>query len=182
MQRPSNPLHARRRQRGVVLIVALVMLVVIGLASVAIMRNVMGNDLVSENNRRHAQAMQAAQAALRFCELSVASSTMVPAAPTPPAEEPWRTFSNWQGTAGTKANGGPVRLPADFMNSTTSHTDRYGDGRAPLPQCMAQMRSVSGSGTVVLITARGFSDNYAAKSNGDTAAGAVVWLQSIIQL
>lgn len=176
--RPRGP-----RQDGVVLIVALVMLVIIGLGSVAVMRNVMSNDLVAENNRRHAQAMQAAQAALRYCEELLLSNAMSPAAPAAaPSAEAWRSFSTWDvQKEGKLESGGPVQVDAGYLQSQSEQNKRYEANRAPRPQCMAQERDLGGN-SVIVVTARGFSDNFVAGAKGQTEAGAVVWLQSILQL
>lgn len=178
MKHLTRPLAHHRRQTGVVLIVALVMLVIIGLASAAIMRNVLTGDTVSDNNRRQAHALQAAQAALRYCEGKVqddASAIALPAV-TNIDNEDWKTFSNWLKQP-TMA-GAPKTVPASFL--TPGGTNPTVPKK--LPQCMAQFRTV-GSGQVIVVTARGFSENYEADSTtGRTEAGAVVWLQSIIQL
>ncbi|MDO9237834.1 MAG: hypothetical protein Q7U28_17585 [Aquabacterium sp.] len=174
---PKHHFNGRQRQSGVVLIVALVMLVVIGLASVSIMRNAISTDIISDNTRRQTQALQGAQAGLRFCELQVTSTDdQVAVAPEAAAasikDEDWQTFSNWQATGKRRD------VTAGFLQDAASKG-------APLhvPQCMAQLRTVGGTaGTVVVITARGFSDNYTEDEDHRTKAGAVVWLQSIVQL
>lgn len=166
------------RQAGVVLIVALVMLVIIGLASAAIMRNVLTGDTVSDNNRRQAHALQAAQAALRYCEGKVQDDAAANALPAVANidDEDWKNFSNWLKAASTA--GAPKTVPASFL--TPGGTNPTVPKK--LPQCMAQFRTV-GAGKVIVVTARGFSENYEADSTtGRTQAGAVVWLQSIIQL
>lgn len=171
------PVH-HRQQSGVVLIVALVMLVIIGLASAAIMRNALTGDTVSDNIRRQAHALQAAQAALRYCEGEVQRAPAANALPAPAAgvdAEDWRTFSNWLKQFPTE--GAPKVVPAAFL--TAGDTNRNIPKK--LPQCMAQFRTL-GSGQVIVVTARGFSENYEADTSGRTQAGAVVWLQSIIQL
>ena len=58
----------RARQSGVALIVALVVLVIIGLTSAAVMRGALNSDLVTNNTRVQALASQAAQVALKYCE------------------------------------------------------------------------------------------------------------------
>lgn len=163
-----RPAH---RQHGVVLIVALVMLIVISLASVAIMKGAINTDNVADNNRRQSQAMQAAQAALRYCENKVLDKTLVPLdAVSNPAQENWKTYSNWQSSSNK------LTVPADFLSTPGTTTPTV----VHAPECMAQYRAL-GSDQVVVVTARGFSDNYV-ESNGRTEAGAVVWLQSVLQL
>jgi Tfp pilus assembly protein PilX len=157
------------------------MLVVIGLTSAAVMRGVLNTDLVSENSRRQAQAMQAAQAALRYCENQVLNGSQTPAAAAATvAAENWQTWSNWSSTD-TAISRATVTQAYLTGGSTDALQHRYASGKAPLPECMAQYRSIAG-GDVVVITSRGFSDDYRAKSDDDDATGAVVWLQSIIQL
>lgn len=170
-----------RQQTGVVLIVAMVMLVIIGLASAAIMRNALSSDILSDNNRRQTYALQSAQAALRFCEgLAQNSSPIVAAAAESTPQENWQTFGNWQLGEGATA---PQRVSAEFLSTSTS--TRTTLAAASRPQCMAQFRNV-GTGTslaqVVVVTARGFSENHVTDAQGRTVSGAVVWLQSIIQL
>lgn len=166
------PRHRRqsRKQEGIVLVIALVMLVVISLASVAIMRNSLSGDKVSDNTRRHTQALQAAQAALRFCENEVLDTKLMPqAAASSMNDETWRTFGKWSDESIRRT------VSAEFMTGP--------DHPAPpanLPQCMAQFRSLGGK-LIVVVTARGFSDNYT-HTNGRTEAGSVVWLQSILQM
>lgn len=176
-QRSSSPARPQQ-QFGVVLIVALVMLVIIGLASAAIMRNALSSDTVSDNNRRQAHALQAAQAALRYCEgLVQKGAGSATAAATEISAEDWNTFSNWLKAAAT--DGAPKTVPAAFM--TPGGTN--GNTPTKLPQCMAQARNVGAGQTIYVITARGFSENYNADTiTGRTQTGAVVWLQSIIQL
>lgn len=169
------------RQSGVVLIVAMVMLVVIGLASVAIMRNTLDSDIISDNNRRQGQALLAAQAAMRYCEALAARSDAtlkVLEAVDTPAQEAWSTFSNWTDDSDT---GSVKEVDASYLKSSSISEDKAPrPANAPLPQCMAQKRTLP-SGEVVVVTARGFSDNYAADSSGRTTSGSVVWLQSIVQ-
>jgi type IV pilus assembly protein PilX len=176
----SQGMTARRHQSGVVLIVAMVMLVIIGLASVAIMRNALNTDLISDNSRRQNQALQAAQAALRFCEGQIVAGLLTPATAITDAttqKEDWQTLSNWYADTNTSRR----VVTTDFIAGSTQT-----DAPSFRPQCMAQTRTV-GSGasasSVVVITARGFSSNYAEDATSRrSSAGSVVWLQSILQL
>lgn len=172
-----NNLPRQPKEAGVVLIVALVMLVVISLASVAVMRNTMNADTVSDNARRQTQALQAAQAALRYCEDQIVNNTLTPtdAVSAPATQEDWKIFANWLDAAKYTS------VPSTFTSSSANGAAAAGFTNPP--QCMAQYRSLSGStNSLVVITARGFSDNYSSSSNGQTSAGSVIWLQSIIQL
>jgi type II secretory pathway pseudopilin PulG len=171
------------RQSGVTLLIALIMLVVIGLASVAIVRKASNSDAVSENARRQNQAMQAAQAALLYCEQQIASNKLSPdkAAPTP-NDENWKTFSNWAETNRNDVltRGGPLVVPVTALKTNGVIGSRYGNV-IPLPRCMAQNRTV-GTDAVIVVTAIGYSDDFTAdKSTGQTLAGATVWLQSFVR-
>lgn len=162
-----------------VLIVALVMLVVIGLASVAIMRNALSTDLIGDNNRLQTQALQAAQAGLKYCESrirnSVANSALT-AATTPDAEA-WHSFSNWHTSGQTTS---ATDVPIDYL--VTVNVSRNHPSGWVRPQCLAQKRTLASNVETYVITARGFSDNYVADTQGHTKAGAEVWLQSVIQV
>ena len=68
MNPKRSALRQRRGERGVALMVALVMLVIIGIASVSIMRGALSSDLIANNTRVQTLAMQAAQIGLRYCE------------------------------------------------------------------------------------------------------------------
>jgi Tfp pilus assembly protein PilX len=189
MSSPATRLTPRatsRQQSGMVLIVAMVMLVVIGLASVAIMRNALGTDLVSDNNRQHAQALQAAQAALRYCEAQVVTdgSTYKPAAAAASiADENWNNYDNWKEKDAAKSEAvAKQEVSSAFIEATAANTADYAKRSGLNPQCMSQYRTLT-SGQVIVITARGFSQNYQPNETTDrTEAGAVVWLQSIVQV
>ena len=167
--RPSRAMPSR--QSGVVLIVALVMLVVIGLASVSIMRNAISADIVSDNARRQNQALQGAQMALRFCENRVLAGTLPPAAAITDSAtqtENWQVFTNWTNKNNHTVASDTIPAPANT------------------PTCMAQFRTIGAVGgvggtNVVVTTARGFSENYVENNTRQTQAGSVVWLQSIVQ-
>ena len=180
MSKPPSS-HRATKQSGVVLIIALVMLVVIGLASVSIIRTASNADAVSENARRQNQAMQAAQAALLYCEQQIADNKLSPAAATTGVQN-WETFANWKNTMGnnTRARGGPLLVPVKSLTTSGVSGGRYSNV-LPLPKCMAQNKTVSGD-TVIVVTAIGYSDDFVANStNGQTQAGAMVWLQSFVR-
>jgi Tfp pilus assembly protein PilX len=183
MNPKQKPIRAHR-EAGIVLVVALIMLVVIGLASVAVMRTALNTDVISDNNRVHAQAMQAAQAGLQYCEAQISAKALIPTAAATTGGEAWQTFANWVKDPTTSATdpSAAKQVPATFVTSSDVNAATRRTGRE-LPRCMAQYRTVTGStNNIVVITARGFSDNYAQDTVGHTQAGAVVWLQSIIQL
>lgn len=161
----------RRGQRGVTLIVALVMLVVIGLTSAAVMRSALGTDTIANNTRVQLLAMQAAQIGLRYCEKELPpkpspSITIYPAAAV--GAEAWRSFANWQGSAAIAAT-----VPQAEMASSNTPSAMI---PVTLPQCLAEKHPTLTD--TYIVTARGFSADYK-QVGGYTTAGSVVWLQSI---
>ena len=159
-----------RRQRGVSLIIAMVMLVIIGFISVAIMRNATSSDQVATNNRVQTQANQFAQLALSFCEHQIVATgaekviTVFDPAPAPAA---WTLKPNW--------------LSGGANNAYTLTTANINSAVRPavMPQCMVE-KATDPSGYVYTVTARGFSDDFRADANAATVSGSVVWLQSTV--
>lgn len=154
-------------QQGVALILALVVLLVIGLTSVAVIRGSLNADLVAQNGRLQNFAQQSAQLALRYCEaqLTLAEDERVieiQAAATPGH---WEDFDNW-------ADGGPAEtLPDDWRQTGDSSVVA-----GVAPQCLVEVSTFNAS--VYVVTARGFSPDFSADADGRTLAGSVVWLQS----
>jgi type IV pilus assembly protein PilX len=160
------------RQRGVALIVALVVLVIIGLTSAAVMRGALSSDLVTNNTRVQTLASQAAQVALKYCETKLL-------APPPidiilldvPVDGTmaWTVFGNWTNVNLVNT------VPDEYMKSELSS---FAPSR--MPQCIAQ-RSTAGAAPTIVVTARGFSPDFQADpDSGATVAGSVVWLQYIL--
>ena len=72
MQNQRSQLQQQARaQRGVVLIMALIMLVIISLLTAVTVRNATSSEGISANARQTQLAIQAAEAALRYCEQGV---------------------------------------------------------------------------------------------------------------
>ncbi len=159
-----------RRQQGVTLIVAMIVLVIIGLTSAAVMRGALSTDIVANNARVQALAMQAAQIGLKYCELETLQT--LPAIKVLDVNPPdqWDTFANWE-----KGGGMAFEVPEAYMKSENgTFTPDH------LPQCMSQKLDIGGK-TAHQITARGFSPDYS-EDGGFTETGSVVWLQSIVYL
>jgi type IV pilus assembly protein PilX len=153
------------------LFIALVMLVVIGLASAAVMRSALNTDLVANNARVQTLATQAAQLALRYCETQAQApepGIKIAEAADPPH---WRNTANWH------TGGMAVTVPAALLASEDSSFSPD-----KLPQCLAEytgtVPGISAS-NVIVVTARGFSPDYAETDNR-LSAGSVVWLQSTL--
>ncbi|NMM35973.1 MAG: hypothetical protein HHJ09_00460 [Glaciimonas sp.] len=192
--------HSRSpaRQRGVVLVIALILLVVISLLAVTNVRNASSTANVAGNVRTTELATQAADIALRHCEASilnilrvasgkpstypstfVASNILEPSIPLK-----WQDKANWDTT--------PLNyvLPFNLINQTGMNDATY---KRP-PECMGQLTdSVIGSITdnvthvvtktttsYYVVTARGFGPEVEA-GNG-RPVGSEIWLQSNISI
>jgi type IV pilus assembly protein PilX len=179
-----------RKQRGFSLVVVLIMLVVIGLTAASAMRGATASQKVTNNVRMENLAQQYAEAALRYCENQIqladgvrVNSLKVAVIPTvdmtvvgtPPA---WQNVVSWTGAAGSGA-ASATRTPLPASQYSTAGLSSVLPAKAP--ECVAEIQNVGAPAfTVTVITARGFSPNYVADNNGNTTAGSVVWLQSII--
>ena len=139
------------------------------------MRSSLNTDLVANNARVQALATQAAQIGLRYCEREAIKATPgvpVRAAPTKPGEQAsWTVFNNWYGGGAVAVTVPLTAMKSD--NSSFSPTFR--------PQCIAEYDITVPGAKVIIVTARGFSPDYA-ETEGRTTAGSVVWLQSKLKL
>ena len=186
-------------QRGVVLIISLILLVVISLLAVAGMRNAGSSESVLGNVRTTELATQAAEIALRHCESSVLRIQKNVQGDTTSAEATYPTTftstniltatspAHWQDTAGNwdVAPSSVYVIPMSFLNQTGMAIATY--KRAP--ECMVEPLPVMlSNGTVVntssfVITARGFGPEVAAADGSRSRpVGSEVWLQSHIKL
>jgi type IV pilus assembly protein PilX len=190
----SRPPGAAARHRGVVLIVALVMLVVISLLATLSMRNAVSTEKVSGTVRTTELATQAAEIALRHCEQSVVqimvsasggtttfsttftASNILPVNSTPL----WQSTTVWDSTSTAT-----YVLPLALVNQALL-TPTY---RRP-PECMVGpvpllLPGAAAASTTAsfVITARGFGPEVApADANRSRPVGSEVWLQSHIEL
>ena len=179
-------------QRGVSLLIVLIMLVVIGLTSAASLRSASSNERISNNFRMHALAEQYAEAALRYCEtqLTLADGARVDSlreaslrAFTGAAYPAWANPLTWTGAGGAYAS--LTRVPEAFVASADSAFKP-----TQLPQCAVEKQSLAltqngvpaGAADVYVITARGFSTDYSASPQGVGLTGSVVWLQSLVSV
>lgn len=170
-------------QRGVVLIVALILLVVLSLVSAAAIRGSSSAELSTNNTRTQTLAMQAAEAALRYCEKATlnfmagggALPTLTPeAAPAAPLPYRWQTLSNWDGAG---SGGNITTLVSADIND---RADDAGKLYKRYPECTAQYLEPANVMRVV-VTARGFGPDVAAINGARSApTGAEVWLQSVL--
>lgn len=150
------------------LIISMIMLVIIGFTSVAVMRNTLSTDQVAVGTRSQAQALQYAQAALRWCEMRWQTASPTPAVLDAAVPPHWAALSSWRG--------------ASSVAYTLSRGDLAATGPgiafpAHAPQCLSERRVVDGD-TLTVTTARGASLDFTDDARGHTRSGAMVWLQS----
>ncbi len=179
-------------QRGVSLLIVLIMLVIVGLTSAASLRNAISNERISHNFRMHALAEQYAEAALRYCEtqLALADGARVDSlkeaslrAFTGTAYPAWANPLTWTGAGGAFAS--LTRVPETLVASADSAFKP-----SQLPQCAVERLSIpltqngvpAGAADAYVITTRGFSTDYSASPQGASLTGSVVWLQSLVSV
>jgi type IV pilus assembly protein PilX len=184
----------RRRQRGISLIIVLILMVVIGLTSAAAMRGATSGQRLTNNVRSDNVAQQYAEAALRFCEaqLQVAArpNSLLPAVIpitvmdpvlNPGAQPVWINTAAWTGPAGV----GPAitRTTLNKAQFFTAGLSSYEPIKPP--ECLVEVQTLGSAPplfNVTVVTARGFSPDYRADNAGNTIQGSVVWLQSILNM
>jgi type IV pilus assembly protein PilX len=178
-------------QAGVSLIIVLIMLVIIGLTSAAAIRNATSGEKVTNNIRLQNLAQQYAEAALRYCEVELRKpddviaptgrmgTTLVEANIITVAvggATGWEQTATWIGTGGASAS--KTTLPQLQIKSSDSSFRPI-----KLPECVAEKQTMADGNLAYVITARGFSPDYAADTTtGKTTSGSVVWLQSTVLL
>ena len=175
--------HARRHNsRGISLIIVLIMMIIIGITTATAMRSATSEQRATNNLRVESMALQYAEAALRYCENQMKKNsadrpyslqTAQIGAPTTfgPTTSGWEDPATWTGSSGRKS-ATRTTVPDENIQETVG-----GDTVLPnkKPECVVE--NMTGYG--VVITARGYSPDYAADGSGYTTSGAVVWLQSI---
>lgn len=139
--RKYPPLRARRHARGVVLVVALVIIVIVSMLTVWSMRGGLFDERLAGNNRDHQVAFQAAELGLRFCEGVVVTGqpaalfnrmyrkdmSVIVNAATPPVDSAgqlklgyldangrqfWEVPTNWDTSVNAEPNTNVIVIPA----------------------------------------------------------------------
>jgi type IV pilus assembly protein PilX len=185
----STSPHGRDRQKGVVLIIALIMLVVISMLAVFSVRNATSNEAVSGNVRTTQLATQAAEFALRYCENDLVQTTPTLTVTFSTTDFPHALHKDNSGNLNYWDTS--TSLPAGFNAVVVVPTTSIGGTttfKRP-PECMIEpMQVLNSSGvpthtSTFLITARGFGPEVSeAGSTRDRPSGSEVWLQSTIEL
>lgn len=178
---PVSSSPALSAERGVSLIITLIMLVIIGLTASAAMRGAISSERVVNNMRAEALAQQYAEAGLEYCEsqMNLPSAGRIPALADASlttvavgGATKWSVSGTWVGGAASQ-----VVVPLARIESVdSSFTPRQ-------PECFVEYQTLADTRTAVLVTARGFSPDYTADATtGRTLSGSVVWLQSMLAL
>ena len=194
--RETRPLAIERfplkKQRGLVLIVSIVLLAIVSVVAAFSTRNAASAETVSGNVRLTALATQSAEIALRHCEDSVAHVVALAAGQTSEYETdfkeenilPENMQSAWETPAGWDVSTPNVYvLPVEKVNQP-GLAATY---KRP-PECMVVRMPVVLPGgsistnTAFIITARGFGPEVEADPERRRPVGSEVWLQSHIQL
>jgi type IV pilus assembly protein PilX len=190
MNIPAFSVTKKRSSRGISLIIVLMMLIIIGVTAASTMRSATSEQRATNNMRLEALAQQYAESALRYCETQLQlpdaarTNTLKDAAipATTFAASGWEQPVTWTGTPGS-GGASATRTPVPVQGISTS-----GITVVPTtpPECVAERQPIPTDAdpthTVTVVTARGFSPDYSKDSNGNTTSGAVVWLQSILNL
>lgn len=179
------------RQRGLVLVVALILMAVIGISSTAAMRLALTGSTIAMGLRAQNEATQAAEVALRWCEVQTRLRASAAANGVSNdfalVEADQNTDNLWQTLAGFTANSRPVPsliMAAAGMPALAANQ---------LPRCLAQesndiKRVVTSDGNKEAlnntyrqfqITVRAFSPDFRTGTNGEDG-GSEVWMQSIL--
>ena len=192
------PVQRSQSQRGVVLIIALVLLVIISLLAVTSIRNAGSSENVSSNVRTTELATQAADIALRYCEsrvLAIRSTNPPTSTPTSDGFDifPSSTTPKWQNMApatgwdSSSSTSLPYALSLTLVNQLSASVVKY---QRP-PECIVEQLSTDDPNVPLnqamhfVITVRGFGPEVPPLADPNQRVrpvGSEVWLQSTIEL
>lgn len=185
------------RQEGISLIIVLIMMVIIGITAASAMRNATSSERATNNQRLDNVAQQYAEVALRYCEgqlrlpdaqrVATLQNAVIPTIVLGgTATTGWETVSSWTGVpGGIPGDASATRTPVPTAYLSAGNASWIpAPGSILVPQCITEIQQMAASSTAtyMVVTARGFSPDYARDANGQTTSGAVVWLQSILNL
>ena len=175
-----------RAQRGTVLAITLILLVILALLGTFAIRNANQSERIMNGVRTSNVAQQAAETGLRFCEQlatappagsgtfqSVDAATYINATAVSNANEgDWTNTNNWK-----SSNARLLSVPESFYNSGKSAATKL----THEPQCIIQALQTRGGLKGYVITARGYAnDAVIDAASGQVKSGAEVWLQSTL--
>jgi len=173
--------YAVAPQRGIVLLLVLIILVVLSGAAIWAAKASLSGEQIANNIRVSSTVNELAELALRYCEDALIKNNnaivRLPfAISTASGELPsaWQNLNNWTASP-SQVNTVPTLQLQDAL------------GRSPVkaPVCMVEemrlapvdMQRIQG----FLITARGFSEDYVEANDGSIQSGTDAWVQSMIR-
>jgi type IV pilus assembly protein PilX len=187
MQTRERACFGPQHQRGIVLPMALIMLVIISIAGLLAARNSATHEQFSNNMRTTQVARQAAELGLRYCEMvaidlvdnegavyaaDAAKIVMVKLATPEDNAAVWNTKANWE-TDPVAPN--LISAPLNYSAGVQGDAELKN-----APTCIIQaVEGDPATGDRFLITARGLS-NDAALTDNELTQGSEIWLQSIL--
>jgi type IV pilus assembly protein PilX len=141
-----NPIKISSPKRGVVLVIALIMLVIISVLSVSTIRTTIQEEKMAGNSRDRDRALQAAEAAIQYCIAQVNAGSLPVSAliPVDSGTPNWDVATNW--TDSTKS--AAVTLPTDSGVSSNPRCLIEGLG---VDNYRVTARAVGGSDTTIVI-------------------------------
>ena len=185
----------RRNERGVVLVISLILIVILSLLGTFAIKNASQSERSINGIRTSQVAQEAAETALRFCEQvvlffdagkpyteyeqtdlrdRVITTTITSEQDTNAA---WRTASNWVGV-------NVIDVPEQYFKKyKNAAVDTDATALTFNPKCLIQQINSSSTPQLrgFLITARGFANNAVFDtSTGKTKSGSEAWMQSIL--
>lgn len=154
----NRSLRSARSQHGAVLIIALVMLLLITMASIVTIRSSTMEERMAGNARDRDKALQAADAAVRTClrQLTVdvpSTFTGTILAPTTSGTENWDVEANW--AAGAPNSVEVVMTNAGLSTNPRCMVERLGSG----DNYRVTGRAVGGAATSVVILQATYSSD-----------------------
>lgn len=184
-----------KRERGVVLVITLILIVILSLLGSVAMRNATQTERSINGVRTSQVAHEAAETGLRFCEqIAIFSEEGKPydeygttdltekvittfITSEQDASAAWRTAVNWIGTHA-------IVVPEHYLNRHKGVTvDTDATPLTVAPRCIIQKIQTTSTPqlTGYLITARGFANNAKFESDtGKVTYGAEAWMQSTL--
>lgn len=181
------------QQKGVVLIVALILMMVLSILASISIRGASSSEQIANQDRQKALAQQAAEAGLRRCENLVQAYRLDNTKNVPalggliPDPAPGAATYNWEIDAGQNfwdSVPGPIAPQIVAFAAAGDGVGGHGLYFQRPPECMSQY-SAAGNTNVVVTTARGFGPEVQAAPNpkdGTLPIGTEVWLQSVINM
>lgn len=174
-----KPLPLQTHQRGVVLVISLILLGVLSLMAATSLRNVGLSESLSNNVRTTELATRAAEVAIRYCEENASTSVI-----TDVGGPFWNTKDNKSNTLtywdGPKPKS--IVIPSVYLSQ-----DKIMVTFKRMPECMVEKQlkyTDDGSGIMVIedtyvVTARGFGPDV--ELGTGRPKGTEIWLQTFIE-